>query len=84
MGDTECQHDDFFMKIFLSQLLEYAIVVIENATRAFGSQLFSGVLGPILDHWLNHYKTSIKIKSWFEGQDTEDTFYLDYRNVRDP
>ena len=47
--------------------------------------MFTEMLGPVLDKYLNHYQQDIALKSPFRGQENlSHVFTLDYRNTADP
>jgi len=84
MADSKYKFDNWFWEIFTYQTVEFAIVVLENSAWFTGEYLFSAVLGPVMDAWLNHYQVTKVFPNPLRGQDTVDTLGLDYKNTRDP
>lgn len=83
-GDSYFYHDDQIIAFIMHQFIYFGIVVIENSTYFVGETIFSNMLGPVMDKYLNHYKYDFSFPSLVRGQDTFDYFQLDFRNVRDP
>ena len=47
--------------------------------------MFTNMLGPVMDKYLNHYKMDVEINSPIRGQELVwDQFTIDYRNTHDP
>ena len=64
----------------MHQFVYYSIIMIENSTWFVGDYIFSNMLGPIMDNFLNHYRWGpFTIPSPFEGQGTSDDFAFDFR-----
>ena len=59
-------------------------VIIENTSYFLGKYIFSDLLGPIMDTYLNHYYREFLLKSQVPGQLTADFITLDYRHTRSP
>ena len=64
--------------------IKFSFVIIHNTAWIYGPLMFSEMLGPTLDKYLNHYQQGIQISSPFKGQTTTDTLTIDYRNTHDP
>lgn len=54
-GDSNFEHENWFISLFMQQFLELGIVVVENSAWLTGKYMFSNILGPIADKWLNDY-----------------------------
>jgi len=80
-GESKFEFDNWFLNIFVQQLFEYGIVVIENSAWFTGEYLFSNVLGPVMDTYLNHYTHTMDFANPFLGQVGHDALGLDYKNV---
>lgn len=83
-GDSFFYHDNEILAFVMHQFILLVIVMIQNVTYFAGETIFSNMMGPILDGWLNHYKYTLPFPSLVRGQDTLDMFTLDYKQVRDP
>jgi len=68
----------------MHQFIFFAMVIIENSVYFVGQYIFTNMMGPILDTYLDHYKQTIHLTSPFWGQDTHDAFRFDYRNLANP
>lgn len=83
-GESYFYHDDQFIAFIMHQFIYFGIVIIENSTYFVGETIFTHMLGPVMDDFLNHYEYKFSFPSLVRGQNTFDEFALDFRNVRDP
>lgn len=68
----------------MHQFVFFGMVIIENSVYFVGQYIFTNMMGPIMDTFLDHYKQTLYIPSPFWGQDTWDEFRFDYRNLFNP
>jgi hypothetical protein len=68
----------------MHQFLYFGLVIIENSVYFVGEYIFTNMLGPVMDGFLNHYKFPFAWPSMVRGQNTWDFFNLDFRNVKSP
>ena len=66
-GRSSYSHSNWFMQIFIWQLVEFSIEMITNATNFVGTWLFDGLFGPILSTALNDYQYVFSLQSPFAG-----------------
>ena len=83
-GKTDFHHEIWILEAIFHQIIYFSIIACENSARLFGDVMFSGMLGPAMDHFLNHYLQVLPIKSIIKGQNAVDLFALDFRNTFDP
>ena len=60
------------------------MVIIENTVEFMGQYIFSDMLGPVIDDYLNHYQYEFELPSPVRGQNTTGIFELDLRNIANP
>jgi hypothetical protein len=83
-GDSKFYHSNWILRIVMHQIIYYSIIVLENSVYFVGKWLFSSMLGPTIDRYLNHYQLPLNLPSPFPGQTSVATFNLDLRNTADP
>ena len=66
------------------QIFTMAKVIIENSAFFLGDKMFSSLIGPVSDKYLNHYSYKFDQKSVIDGQNESETLILDFRNTEDP
>lgn len=71
-GESYFYHEDQIIAFVMHQFIYFAIVIIENSTYFVGETIFSNMLGPVMDDYLNHYEYNFKFPSLVRGQDTYD------------
>ena len=59
-------------------------MIIENSVYFVGQYIFSNMMGPVMDNFLNHYMFPFAFPSMVRGQHTWDMFTLDFRNTQSP
>jgi hypothetical protein len=64
--------------------LVLSVKALENTSFIIGEIMFSELLGPVMDVYLNHYHFSHWQPSVLPGQKTKDKFTIDMRNTADP
>jgi hypothetical protein len=83
-GKSYLYHDNKIVAFVMHQFVYFAIVIIENSVYFVGDYIFSNMMGPIMDQMLNHYTTSVVLKSPFAGQHSSALFEFDFRNTQSP
>ena len=83
-GDTYFYHDDPWVAFWMSQWVEFMMVIVQNSCYFVGTYVFSSVLGPILTQILNNYTTVVPFKDFLPGQESTADFTIDYRMTQSP
>jgi len=83
-GDSYLYHDNPVIAFIMHQFLYFGLVIIENSVYFVGEYIFTNMLGPVMDGFLNHYKFPFAWPSMVRGQNSWDFFTLDFRNVKSP
>jgi len=83
-GESTIHHEDPWTAFCLFQAVEFAFIMIRNSVFLLGQYLFTDMLGPIIDEFLNHYRFDFYIWSPFKGQDKYSIMSFDYRSTRSP
>lgn len=83
-GDSYLYHDNAIIAFVMHQFIYFAIVIVENSVYFVGQYIFSNMLGPVMDTFLDHYRQTLYVPQLFIGQDGWDEFKFDYRNVWNP
>lgn len=83
-GSSYFYHDNFLIAFYMNQLVEFAIVVIENSTYFVGQYIFSSLLGPMITEFTHGYTLPFQISNPLPGQIATDNFVLDYRHTHKP
>lgn len=83
-GDSYLYHDNPIIAFIMHQFLYFGLVIIENSVYFVGEYIFTNMLGPVMDGFLNHYQFPFAWPSMVRGQNTYDFFTLDFRNVKSP
>lgn len=78
-GESYLYHNNPFTAFAMHQVLYLTIIVIENSVWWVGDYIFTEMMGPVMDRFLNHYEIGFKFPSLVPGQNTEEDFYLDFR-----
>ena len=68
MGETMIVHDDAVIEFLMHNLIKFVELSIENSSYFLGEFMFTNLLGPIIDHALNHYHTTLWFRSMIPGQ----------------
>ena len=68
----------------MHQVVYFGIIIIENSVAFVGRYVFTEMLGPVMDSYMNHYQYEFSLDSLVRGQETSDKFFFDFRNTRDP
>ena len=85
VGNSAFWHDDEWLKLFLEQFTNFALVMVENSAYFIGDILFTKMGEPVLTSFLNDYKLPLRgMPSPFQGQTATADFELDYRQTADP
>jgi hypothetical protein len=66
-GKTMAYHENQFLAFLTHQFFTFLIVVIKNSIYFLGGTIFSNIIGPMMDTWLNHYQLPIRLRSPFAG-----------------
>jgi hypothetical protein len=83
-GESTIHHEDPWTAFCLFQAVEFAFIMIRNSVFLLGQYLFTDMLGPVIDEFLNHYRFDFYIWSPFKGQDKYSVMSFDYRSTRSP
>lgn len=83
-GDSFIHHEDPLTAFCLFQVLEFAFIMIRNSVFLIGQYIFTDMLGPVIDKFLNHYHFDFYIWSPFKGQDKYSIMSFDYRSTKSP
>lgn len=84
-GESDIKSTDWLMEILIFEIVHFSFIVIHNAAWITGPVMFTQMLGPVIDKYLNHYQMEIQVQSPIAGlEDVVETFTVDYRNVADP
>ena len=54
-GESFFYHDNAIEQILLHQIIKFVIVMVENTSWLVGDTIFTEMLGPVLDKFMNHY-----------------------------
>jgi len=77
-------HDNPIVAFFMHQFIYFGIVIIENSVYFVGQYIFTNMMGPVMDSFLNHYMFPFAFPSLVRGQNSWDIFTLDFRNTQSP
>ena len=55
-GESYFVSDDWFEELIIFQFVHFSTVVIHNTAWLMGQFMFTELLGPVLDKYLNHYQ----------------------------
>jgi hypothetical protein len=84
-GESNFEQDDPFLNFVTFEIIQFSMVVIHNTAWLLGEYMFTNMLGPVLDKYLNHYQATILARSPFLGQESKKQYFdVDYRNTQDP
>jgi len=83
-GESFIHHEDPLTAFCLFQVVEFSFVMIRNSVFLIGQYIFTDMLGPVIDQFLNHYHFDFYIWSPFKGQNKYSIMSFDYRNTRSP
>lgn len=62
-GDSNFEQDDAFLEFWTFEIIQFSMVVIHNTAWILGKYMFTNMLGPVLDKYLNHYQATILARS---------------------
>jgi len=83
-GESNLYHDDPLTAFCLFQIVDFAFIMIRNSVFLIGQYIFTDMMGPIIDKFLNHYHFDFYIWSPFKGQNKYSIMSFDYRNTQSP
>jgi len=83
-GESFLHHENPFTAFCLWQIVDFSIVMIRNSVFLIGQYIFTDMLGPVIDTFLNHYHFDFYIWSPFMGQNEYSIMSFDYRQTRSP
>jgi hypothetical protein len=83
-GDSYLYHENWFVAFVMHQFVYFSVIMIENSAWFVGEYVFSKMLGPVIDEFMNDYKKRLTIKSPFKGQSSASMFEFDFRNTWNP
>lgn len=66
-GQSYLHHENPILAFTMHQVLYFAIVIIENSTAFVGQYVFTEMLGPVMDSFLNHYRWTFYFPSLVRG-----------------
>ena len=80
-GESYLYHDNPITAFVMHQFIYFGIVIIENSVYFVGQYIFTNMMGPVMDSFLNHYMFPFAFPSMVRGQNTWDIFTLDFRQT---
>ena len=83
-GESYLYHDNPITEFVMHQFIYFGIVIIENSVYFVGQYIFTNMMGPVMDNFLNHYEFPFAFPSMVRGQNTWDLFTFDFRNTQSP
>lgn len=85
-GDSYLEYDNVFWAFVMHQIVEFAIIMIENTAFFCGELIMSELGEPVLTSFFNDYKFPLsQMPTPFLGQEgTVADLTLDWRPTRDP
>lgn len=83
-GDSFLHHEDPFTAFCLFQIVDFSLIMIRNSVFLIGQYIFTDMLGPIINDFLNNYTFDFYIWSPFMGQNKYTIMSFDYRQTRTP
>lgn len=83
-GASEVKHDDWFAQFCMGQIIDLAMVVIENSSYFIGKYVYSQQMQPILTYALNNYRLPFHFSNLIPGQKARGEFELDLKNTYQP
>jgi len=85
-GDSYLYYDNWFWAFVMHQIVEFAIIMIENTAFMCGELIMSQIGEPVLTSFLGNYRMPLnQMPSPFRGQEaTVADFTLDWRPTQDP
>lgn len=69
-GGSYIYHDSIYVRYTMFQILQLGKVMIQNSAFFFGDRMFTQLLGPVMDKYLNHYIYVFNQESFVGGQYT--------------
>lgn len=83
-GESYLYHDNPITAFIMHQFIYFGIVIIENSVYFVGQYIFTNMMGPVMDNFLNHYMLPFAFPSMVRGQNSWDLFTLDFRQTQSP
>ena len=83
-GESYLYHDNPITAFVMHQFIYFGIVIIENSVYFVGQYIFTNMMGPVMDSFLNHYMFPFAFPTLVRGQNSWDIFTLDFRNTQSP
>ena len=84
-GESDVVSSDWFVEFWTREVVHFSFIVIHNTAWLIGKVMFTEMLGPVMDKYLNHYRQNMVLQSPIRGQeDKADIFTFDFRNTQDP
>jgi hypothetical protein len=83
-GESYLYHDNPITAFIMHQFIYFGIVIIENSVYFVGQYIFTNMMGPVMDSFLNHYMFPFAFPTLVRGQNSWDIFTLDFRNTQSP
>lgn len=84
-GESDVSSTSWIVEAFIYEVVHFSFIVIHNAAWITGPVMFTRIIGPVIDKYLNHYQLPLKVSSPIVGlEDINDQFVVDYRNTADP
>ena len=66
-GNSYFYHDDKLLALLMHQVIYFGIIILENSVSMAGRYVFTEMLGPVMDEYLNHYRYEFKLDSLIRG-----------------
>jgi hypothetical protein len=83
-GESNFVQDNWLLEAVTFEIIQFSFVVIHNTAWLLGKYMFSNMLGPAMDKYLNHYQEDVFVPQPIFGSLLRDHFVVDYRNTHDP
>ena len=83
-GESYLYHDNPIVAFVMHQIVYFGIVIIENSVYFVGQYIFTNMMGPVMDEFLNHYMFEFSFPTMVRGQWAWDLFTYDFRNTQSP
>lgn len=83
-GASSVKHDNWLMTLIMRQVIDLAMVIVENSSYFLGKYVYADQMEPILTYAMNDYKLPFTLPNLLPGQSVASDFELDFRNTYKP
>lgn len=66
-GASEIKHDNWLMTIIMRQVVDLAMVIVENSSYFLGKYVYADQMEPILTYAMNDYKLPFTLPNLLPG-----------------